>query len=293
MKEKGLSLSQRKEYINNIRDLEVSCYQQQSFISMLQSKMESLVAYISAEPPFASLGAEIVDLISIIVATTLFGCGIGAVLSVGAKFIGREMGTFFSVAVKGAWIGGGIGVVLCIFEIIGWISSKKEYKKEINDVKTQVQALTEVLAHSKEKLEDTTGILNQYYDMGYIYNKYRGMVPICSICEYFESGRCFTFEGPHGAYNLYEEEVRSNLIIDKLDKVIERLDRLNDGQQMLARLIRESNDKIDRLSCAIDDMGLSMMNIERNTALSTYYDRITSENAAHISWVTTWQSSFQ
>lgn len=293
MQEKRLSLSQRKEYVRNIRDLEVSCYQQQRFIGEVQSKMEKLMNYISAEPPYPSVGAEIVNFVMSTVLAALIGCGIGAALSVAAQFIGWGSGEVSSAAVKGAWIGGGIIGAICLLGILWEIPGKRRYKEEIHEANAQMGAFTEVLANSKEKLEETTGILNQYYDMDYIYTKYRGMVPICSICEYLEAGRCFSLEGPNGAYNLYEEEVRSNLIISKLDEVIKKLDCLNEGQHMLAQILRESNDRIDRLSCSLDSMGQSMVNIERNTALNTYFNKITSENSAYISWVAAWGSSFR
>ena len=37
----------------------------------------------------------------------------------------------------------------------------------------------------------------------------------------------------NGAYNLYEQELRQNLIINKLDFVIDRLDTVIDNQHML------------------------------------------------------------
>ena len=85
---------------------------------------------------------------------------------------------------------------------------------------------------------------------------------------------------------MYESEVRSNLIISKLDDVISRLDDLSAGQQMLANVIRESNRKIDRLSQSFD-------RIEENTAINTYYSRITAENTNYLSWLATWDAVFR
>ena len=106
------------------------------------------------------------------------------------------------------------------------------------------------------------------------------MVPICQIYEYLESGRCFSLIGPSGAYNLYESELRQNIIIGKLDDVLDRLDRLSDGQQMLAAAIRQSNAKIDQLSSSLE-------RIENDTALSAYYSGITAANTDYLAWLAT------
>lgn len=55
---------------------------------------------------------------------------------------------------------------------------------------------------------------------------------------------------------------------------------------MLANVIRESNRKIDRLSQSFD-------RIEENTAINTYYSRITAENTNYLSWLATWDAVFR
>ncbi len=43
-------------------------------------------------------------------------------------------------------------------------------------------------------------------------------------------GRCVAFEGHEGAYNIYENEIRLNVVIQKLDDVIQKLDQIQDNQ---------------------------------------------------------------
>lgn len=275
MEEKELPLPQRKEYIKNIKDLEVSCYQQKLFMKRIKSKIESLEEEVSAASPFPSMISEIVAVI--------FFVGIAAL-------IGGVIGIFFSAVPKGIMIGSGIATALGLIILISAVSDRKKYKKEIENEKMEIEGLTEVLSDNENKLEETAEVLKQYYDKNVVYPKYREMVAICSICEYLESGRCFTLEGPDGAYNLYETEVRADLIIRKLDDVIRHLDRLSAGQQMLANIIRDSNDKIDRLTQSIDNIGGSLDNIKKSTALNTYYNKIALDNAAYYEWITAWTS---
>lgn len=88
-------------------------------------------------------------------------------------------------------------------------------------------------------------IKKQLYSYNIIYPKYQNFAAISQICEYFESGRCSELEGPSGAYNLYESELRQNIIIDKLDTIISQLDRIERNQYKIYDAICESNRILD------------------------------------------------
>lgn len=78
------------------------------------------------------------------------------------------------------------------------------------------------------------------YACGIIYSTYRELVPIASFYEYLVSGRCNSLENTDGAYNLYEEERRANLITTIIIK-IEEISK----QQVI--LIRELSAMEERL----------------------------------------------
>lgn len=309
MGEKTLSLSQCKEYVRNIRDLEVSCYQQEMLLRKLKNKPANINREIVAlertkdEIPTKPLSA--VSSVIIMVIMDLFFALVGAVIGFVGGFIVRVIAGIF--ADPSNWItfligGAIIGYIIALICLFYWhrdtvkdahdekkaypeklkeIERKKQNRKqEIEYKKKQLTMLPSVVSKSEQELQQTRDLLKKYYDLGFIYPKYRGMVPVCQIYEYLESGRCFSLLGPGGAYNLYESEVRSNLIISKLDDVISRLDDLSAGQQMLANVIRESNRKIDRLSQSLD-------RIEENTAMSVYYSGITAANTDYLAWLAT------
>lgn len=83
--------------------------------------------------------------------------------------------------------------------------------------------------------------LRKIYDRGIIFPKYRNLIMMCSIYEYFCSGRCTTLEGHEGAYNILEMEIRLDRIITQLDKVITQLGAIQQSQYMLYSAIQESN----------------------------------------------------
>mgnify|MGYP001864484039 FL=1 len=81
------------------------------------------------------------------------------------------------------------------------------------------------------------------YDKNIIFPKYRRLPLVCSLYEYFCSGRCSTLEGHEGAYNILEMEIRLDRIITQMDMVITRLESIRDGQYVLYSAIQDSNRK--------------------------------------------------
>lgn len=101
--------------------------------------------------------------------------------------------------------------------------------------------LDQLIAQQEKKLADTRRLLQEAYDKGLLYGKYRNFVAVCSICEYLESGRCSELGGPDGAYNLFEQEIRANMVITQLGSILSKLDRIQANQAMLYDAISTGN----------------------------------------------------
>ena len=98
------------------------------------------------------------------------------------------------------------------------------------------------------KLKDA---LSQMYAMDILYPKYQNIVAVATIYEYIDSGRCSELTGPNGAYNLYESELRANLIIGSLSQINQNLQGIRENQFALYTLIEESNRSVTRLLSGI------------------------------------------
>ncbi|MBR1731077.1 MAG: hypothetical protein IJ725_01415, partial [Ruminococcus sp.] len=60
------------------------------------------------------------------------------------------------------------------------------------------------------------------------------------------------------AYNIYEDELRQNLIIAKLDEVIYRLDDIVSNQRELYSCLSQANRKIEELNNSINRLNSSV-----------------------------------
>ncbi|MBQ8804448.1 MAG: hypothetical protein IJZ53_12500 [Tyzzerella sp.] len=133
-----------------------------------------------------------------------------------------------------------------------------------------------------EKVRDATKkVLQKLYSVGWIYPKYRNMIAMCTIYEYFSSGRVTALAGPDGAYNLYESELRQNMIVNRLDQIISQLEEIKNNQYTLYLELRKTNRILEGVAKDIQQMrqmanliAFRTGNIEVNVRALRYFKSI-------------------
>lgn len=126
---------------------------------------------------------------------------------------------------------------------------------------------------------ETKQILNQYYSLDVIYPKYRNFIAISSFYEYLCSGRCDKLEGHEGAYNIFEQELRQEIIIDKLDVVIKHLEDIKHIQHKLYEAILKSNTQTEIVIKELNRTVSSLKRIENNQIITNYNSAIVAQNS--------------
>lgn len=122
-------------------------------------------------------------------------------------------------------------------------AKQKRYEKEIdshNELARKLESKNTVIRQEIDELTKHRDLLSKAFNhsMNFIYPKYRNIICVSQFTQYIESGRCESFEGPHGCYNLFEQELRMDLIIDKLDIVISKLDKVIENQHEMVSLLK-------------------------------------------------------
>lgn len=149
------------------------------------------------------------------------------------------------------------------FEVI----SKKDTDKALLEIDEwykpaylETVFVNDEISDCEEKLKEEYKVLNEIFSVGIIYPKYNNLIAWTTIYEYFETGRVNALEGPDGAYNLYESEIRANIIIGKLDVIIDKLEQIKDNQYMLYQIMESVNENL----CVIRD-GIKSINESMKT----------------------------
>ena len=150
----------------------------------------------------------------------------------------------------------------------GWQKEIDDNRKQIPELEAKVRELeTAVLPDLNEELRRNTeasGVaskaLADYYGAGVLHPKYQGLVPVTTIFEYFETGRCSALSGHEGAYNLYESEYRLNMINARLDTIQKQLAHISAQNASIQSAISGMNQRVNSLMGSVDEC------LERNTA---------------------------
>ena len=139
------------------------------------------------------------------------------------------------------------------------------------------------IKRAKKAIKECVKVRHQLYGTSIIYPKYQSYVPISTICEYFESGRCDSLEGATGAYNLFEEEVRSNEIISQLVNINNSLEQIKANQFMLYTELVNINKNLETIQESLTNLSDSLDSInEKFDSFETYLSSISSNTAATV-----------
>lgn len=169
-------------------------------------------------------------------------------------------------------------------------NSATEYNKKMELQKNAIANSYDIeLNKINSMYNETKMILQQYYNKDIIYKKYRNLLAVTAFIEYFESGRCNTFTGPHGAYNLYEQDYKMGLIINRLDTVIDKLDDILECQRQILGTLNAMDRSVQRLV-------KNSIKIENNTGqliemqeMQNYYAEQNANNIRYLNTLETFK----
>lgn len=151
--------------------------------------------------------------------------------------------------------------------------------------------IDEEIEKAETNLKQFLEVRDKMYMLNVVFSKYRNLVALTTFYEYLVAGRCSKLEGADGAYNLYESEIRMNMISSQLSEVIDRLEQIQQTQQMMYIELKGINSKLDSLNEKMNTAIASIQSIEYNsqeivrtnemiaynTAVTAHYSKMTAE----------------
>ena len=122
-------------------------------------------------------------------------------------------------------------------------------KEQRTEVQPKIDALIKIKDEEiRKNLKAVEILLKKVYSKGIIHSKYRNFIAIAQIYEYLDTGRCSGLEGTNGAYNLFESELRQDIIINKLDEIICRLEEIQRSMYYMTSAISHTNMLLGEIS---------------------------------------------
>lgn len=302
------------EYVRRAMDLEMDVYEAQQIEDNFYQSVKAHKPRRPAEPRYEFGNGPLPpkepeeDNLSVMAIITFFGAVALACMGVFATD-GRNV-TEASIAF---FIFSGLSIVLTVGLLLSRNKAMEEYQVELQkfeEERRQYQLeLNEIACRNQEKKEaygrslvvyseevadfvnrsnverneilntkwELQGVLKSLYEEGPIYPKYRNLVAVSTIYEYLASGRCDQLEGPNGAYNLYEMELRQNIVIGQLSAITEHLEQIKENQYTLYYEIQNANRNSESMLSSIGD----------DVKFSAYQNAATAKNVETMRYIST------
>ena len=96
--------------------------------------------------------------------------------------------------------------------------------------------------------------LKEHYASNLIHPKYQNFLAVSQIYDYIDTGRCDKLEGPDGAYNIFEFELRMNTIISDLRVIQQKLDEVISLQHSICAALHSLNSTLGAISSQLDSI---------------------------------------
>ncbi len=168
---------------------------------------------------------------------------------------------------------------------------KEGYKK--------LKAIEYELEFIIENIKKDIEIQNKMYSYNIIYGKYRNYIAMSSFIDYFMSGRCSTLDTNTGAYNLYEQESRTDIIINKLDAIVDSLEEIKENQYYIYNQLKSINNTLENIDsqllvnnilqvvqvAKLDEIIDNTNEIAYNTKVTAYYSKKTANYTKAIAFM--------
>ena len=261
------------EHLKHASELEKTLYTYKGLYGKLQDEIDSLGR--GKIIPKMSFAPDIIM-------GALLLCFLGFLPIIAKLLTYGTIGVIVAVMVGIIIVPIGISVLLSLIKRI-------HTRKELKDIKAEDQDRVNremlVIEHLKKQQQEivaqyhaTEDLLNKVYELDIIYPTYRNMAAVITILEYFESGRCAQLKGSNGAYNLFSYEEKQNVIISKIDSVINRLDQIKSTQYMLYESLKKANHTLNRVWAQNEEILNTNKQIAQNTELTAYNSQVIKNN---------------
>lgn len=302
------------KYLSIIVELEKSKYTQEETIKRLNGNISSYKREYETNTALnkkVDAAASVDNTQNIVVDTSgkgimhfmvyYVGC-LGAALGVAVYQLTKIWVLAILFGIVGAVIGGSIPVAVwknilkkrrerAVIQINRGNRADIELKQNRELRNKEITAILPKLTAENKTMQETYNLtclaLKQCYDVGIIPVKYRSFVPVCMFYDYILNKRTYSLERnpdkfDEGAINMYENERKQDIIIDKLNIMINNLEAIRNNQAMMYNAIQEGNRKTHTL---LNKINSNVTKVNNNLTTIQYQNEERNRCVQYMSYV--------
>lgn len=280
-------------FLSNAKKLETEKYTLQQIILRIKQNISSLNYKCQVKQDeendigFKSLALPLYAVMFSVVIWIFRGCS--SIVENGAN---GEFPGFWDTLKPLLAIAGALVILAMIVQKIINSKVKRQYNKKCNKEELayqerlkKINCLNDEIKKYEKEISYIDNLRNKLYTLNVLPSKYCSLIPVVTISEYFEIGKCNSLKGPSGAYMIFDDEVRHNMIISQLNQIIDRLEVIAQNQRMLYDALQEAN----RISNEISYQNMKILEnqivIKDNSAATAYLAKRTEENTRISAYV--------
>ena len=174
-----------------------------------------------------------------------------------------------------------------------------EHENEIECLKNfALRGIREEIEANTMILDDIVQSIDKFYSSEAIYPKYRSMVPVTTMYEYFALGRCVDLTGHEGAYNTYEKELRNGIISSDLKDIDGTIGEIPEAQRAVAAQLVKFKAEMTSIMNSVDaaqhrnlsentDGSKQVKRLKKSDILRNFYEDINSRRLSHMEYADT------
>ncbi len=301
-----MSTKELTEYLGYVKKLEARIYEQKNILYLLTKNVEKLknMRYTPVKDTYNVDGEEIGACFWFILIGAISGLFIGLVYGVNQEsgfILWRIFCCKIKYLVNGFLIGAVGGIIVTIISILYLIIDTKRKNKIIEEKNRQtiqnnsikksndqikIKIIKDEIDSINRQYQTTKNTLKKAYNLDILHPKYQNFIAVCSLHEYLVTGRCTQLTGHEGGYNIFEMEIRMNLIILKLDEVVNKLEQIQQNQYELYSALSVCNQNINRVCKQVSSVSSNLERIEQNQELLEYNSSVIANNTEFTKWMT-------
>ncbi len=166
--------------------------------------------------------------------------------------------------------------------------------RRVNSEVAQKRKLNREIQRMNDRLSKSRRNLTELYRYNILESEYRNIYAVSSIYGYLKKGRTKSLvfndkTGDQGAYNIYENERRMNIIITNTEEIINRLDAVVQNQYDLAQGLRNAEKKINSMCSDInrfmDNTQSSLSSIQECQSIIAYNSARATRELEYLNWM--------
>ncbi len=305
-----------KKYLNSVLDIELNIYIQEETLLRMTNTYNDLGIKKNIPKPVKQI--PYTDIFSVMFSAGIIVGLISGIVGAIVEFVSNTGFSAFFNAVIGFVAYGFIGLLAGAFTLGSLVAffksrtakenSNKNYRSQCDEydmaiAKDRQRVTTELLQKNRlgneikrmqDILNNSRKTLSTLYSYNILNRDYRNIYAVASIYGYFEKGRTASLgfnqsNGDQGAYNIYENERRLNLIITNTQEIINKMDTVIQNQYELASGLQEAENKISNLCSGVSNFIYSAENslkeIEKCQRITAYNSERAARELEYLNWM--------